>query len=1813
MTLRNTCILAGFILATSWFCVESAKPKGASLTLKARFNATSYLLETVEFLADEDAYLVWDFLDLISGSGTGYAELDDGTCWRFITDRAAQLLSPSVGKLIPLTLGVRQYAAKLQMIRQLAEQFHPEQMFSHETSCCFVSVDGAVATTPQILSDLLNGIATPYSSYSESEQLFSFDHIFPGEVGGPKTDADGGSAEIYPRVAILYGSPGLPCFSPLYEELKRVASNPDDNVIFAFRPLLTAACEPFSGCARAGTGGQLLLPGWGVEAALKNTEYSAMDDKEVSRQQQQGGSEEDESGTADFGTGDAAVVKGFRLDVLAARRPQLRQELLTFRDQLRAADDDEAALKVWDLRDVGLQATQRILGSSDPLALLAELSQNFPGIVSSLSRQSVSSSLKSAVTHNQQFVSAGANFLLLNGLAVDVNDFDFFAFLTRLRSEMRLRDTLVGPPLELPSELAKQVMALRAEESAHPGPGGGEEAEPRLNLGSSSAMVKHVAFLNDLERDSRYQRYGRNLGDLLNTFPGRLRPLARNVFTAVLVTEPLCSESLELVMNIERMWEGGYPIRFGVVFNLPSVVSRVGQQRKQPHLRSGVLSWAEMDASERFGRGFATLKEAFGPAAAWKMWTDAAEAVASGYFEEPKEVVEMAFKSAWEAAARSPPPGARAKAASRKSPSDAFKMLKDGAGYAAEVGMQLSETASWLLAKGLVQPPAAKAGERDADKVAAADDLGQCTAPPIVWVNGLTAKAGGSQPAEDIMYKVMGEMQRMQEAVYFGRIDDRSGGGDVLVAILQMHGSVERLNQRLVGPRARSAQVLNLAPMLNHPAHDTLRALYRNAGSRSSVLNVASVTHYIAADLSNEAGRELAAEALRFLSEVLPASSASNSRLVLVANPVQPEDAPSLLELLVQAGIRQLDSDEISMDKVVAFLTKLLTDSTLVARLSGELATGSSEETLVAMKYAENAGLDSKSIRTFLIQVVDESLTEQGTMRGGTPSMSYRITQSDLCRSVFRLEAGAAAVISNGRVTPVYTPNGESHELLAEDLELLQIVTSSGLAAAISKTLLTARSEGLEMERVPADLPDDAASNVLSELSAVLTSALASACRVAAPEGGSGGSSSKMSPGASLQMQNMMSMLRRQAVEVPGGPDAPFHIEAVLNPLSRPAQRLTAVLLLLREALGPSMSLTLNPQRDITEMPLKSYYRYALPTGLALGGGPPGPPTAYFSRLPGRRVLTLNLDAPEAWLVEPAAALYDLDNLRLEDVAGEVAFAEFELDALMLTGSCVDVTASGRMTPPRGLQLHLGTQEQPHRVDTLVMANLAYFQLKAAPGRWLLSLAPGRSRDLYLLQSSTGTSLEAFSHEGEEGAAAAADQSSDDVSTQVLISSFMGKHMILRVRKRPGMEAEDVLQEDGPADDSYDTWDPSQEDDEYMDDDEKPPSSPTPTPSGGIIGKVSSLIMGAGSKAGAAQQDAASKKARQLRGGDTINVFTVASGHMYERLQKIMILSVLRHTKSRVKFWIIKNYMSPQHKQVIPALAERFGFDYEFVTYKWPHWLHKQTDKQRLIWAYKILFLDVLFPLSVDRIIFVDSDQVVRSDLAELYHMDLKGAPYAYTPFCDNNKEMDEYRFWKGGFWRDHLQGKPYHISALYLVDLKRFRQIAAGDQLRVVYDQLSKDPNSLANLDQDLPNYAQHSIRIFSLPQEWLWCESWCGNATKAKAKTIDLCNNPKTKEPKLTAARRIIGGLWEMLDKQQEDVTRMVQSVLEAGEEVGPAGSVSAPAAGQFQERADADVATELTELSGQNPYLGVDADLDADVSEADASEARTDKTEL
>lgn len=176
--------------------------------------------------------------------------------------------------------------------------------------------------------------------------------------------------------------------------------------------------------------------------------------------------------------------------------------------------------------------------------------------------------------------------------------------------------------------------------------------------------------------------------------------------------------------------------------------------------------------------------------------------------------------------------------------------------------------------------------------------------------------------------------------------------------------------------------------------------------------------------------------------------------------------------------------------------------------------------------------------------------------------------------------------------------------------------------------------------------------------------------------------------------------------------------------------------------------------------------------------------------------------------------------------------------------------------------------------------------------------------------------------------------------TRVIISSFRSHVIKLRVTKKKGKERADLLADDDDA-------------------------------NTGIWNSITSSFSGSNSDSNEPE---------------TINIFSVASGHLYERLLRIMMLSLMKHTKSPVKFWFLKNFLSPQFIDFLPHMAKEYNFQYELVQYKWPRWLHQQTEKQRIIWGYKILFLDVLFPLDVKKIIFVDADAVRIESFLFLNH-----------------------------------------------------------------------------------------------------------------------------------------------------------------------------------------------------------------------------------
>lgn len=748
-------------------------------------------------------------------------------------------------------------------------------------------------------------------------------------------------------------------------------------------------------------------------------------------------------------------------------------------------------------------------------------------------------------------------------------------------------------------------------------------------------------------------------------------------------------------------------------------------------------------------------------------------------------------------------------------------------------------------------------------------------------------------------------------------------------------------------------------------------------------------------------------------------------------------DKRSGRQLLSHALKHMKSSNSARLGFIINSMSPVKEDSTKISR--GILAALLTQKTSTLHKFllklttkqtaeALSAGVKMKE---FVTLEMDADAFEK---KYNTIGVDLIRTHQLFCREVLKILPGQMAVVSNGRVlSPI-----EESKFSTEDFHLLEKITLSTSGEKI---------KGIVKKM---DLDSKSGSDMVLKVDALLSSL---------PKGEA--------------RRNIKDFKERFSVikMEPQQSEPFFDVLAVVDPLTREAQKMSHFLIVLGRIVNMKLKMFMNCRPMLSEMPLKSFYRFVLESEVTFlsNNSISSGPVATFIDMPDSPLLTLNMITPESWLVEAVHSSCDLDNIRLQDMEGMV-MAAYELEYLLLEGHCFD-TNTGQ--PPRGLQFTLGTKKDPAMMDTIVMANLGYFQLKANPGAWILRLRHGRSEEIYHIFAHTGT-----------------DSGADHQDVVLVLNSFKSQIIKVQVQKKPDKIKEDLLSD--VSEDKTGVWE---------------------------------SIM---SFAGAVQKEDTSKNKN-----DVLNIFSVASGHLYERFLRIMMLSVLRNTQTPVKFWFLKNYLSPTFQEYIPYMAQEYGFQYELVQYKWPRWLHQQTEKQRIIWGYKILFLDVLFPLAVDKIIFVDADQIVRTDLKDLRDFDLGGAPYGYTPFCESRKEMDGYRFWKSGYWQMHLGHRKYHISALYVVDLKKFRKIAAGDRLRGQYQALSQDPNSLSNLDQDLPNNMIHQVAIRSLPQEWLWCETWCDDESKAKAKTIDLCNNPKTKEPKLKAAARIVPE-WVEYDTQ-------------------------------------------------------------------------------
>lgn len=290
-----------------------------------------------------------------------------------------------------------------------------------------------------------------------------------------------------------------------------------------------------------------------------------------------------------------------------------------------------------------------------------------------------------------------------------------------------------------------------------------------------------------------------------------------------------------------------------------------------------------------------------------------------------------------------------------------------------------------------------------------------------------------------------------------------------------------------------------------------------------------------------------------------------------------------------------------------------------------------------------------------------------------------------------------------------------------------------------------------------------------------------------------------------------------------------------------------------------------------------------------------------FNGLPEEPIYTLAMDIPPSWLVRPREASYDLDNIILSGLSSlqrvKGVHAVFDLDYLVIEGHARE---DKTMSPPRGLQLQLTSGDGTAIADTLVVANLGYLQFRAKPGVFQFEIRPGRGRDIFQLESV-----------GSEGWNS---PTVNEIGNEVALTSFEGLVLYPRVARLPGMESVDVLAPEV----SHEHQDST------------------------IVGKLKARYvckycqdMLADSSCAASHhclppnhnQKAETKslkprnrpiliysllrQACSTRYDELPDKLIILVLNLAQRFASIMILSVLRNTKSTVKFWFIENFLSP--------------------------------------------------------------------------------------------------------------------------------------------------------------------------------------------------------------------------------------------------------------------------------------------------------------
>jgi UDP-glucose:glycoprotein glucosyltransferase len=212
--------------------------------------------------------------------------------------------------------------------------------------------------------------------------------------------------------------------------------------------------------------GPLVMSGYGVELALKRTDYIVIDDRQ------------------NAGDGD----KSSNLGAPKSKVDSVDDEL-----------EDLTPLSASQLAELGIRAASFVAGSENPFDTLLNVTQDFPKHSATLAKQDISAQFLEEHNDNRAtFLHEGYNIMWINGIQYDPRKMDVFSILDHLRRERRLVQSFRDMGLTSPEAIKLLSHPSIFEANTKTG-------SQRYDWRDGNEGGDVIIWLNNIEKDRRYQ------------------------------------------------------------------------------------------------------------------------------------------------------------------------------------------------------------------------------------------------------------------------------------------------------------------------------------------------------------------------------------------------------------------------------------------------------------------------------------------------------------------------------------------------------------------------------------------------------------------------------------------------------------------------------------------------------------------------------------------------------------------------------------------------------------------------------------------------------------------------------------------------------------------------------------------------------------------------------------------------------------------------------------------------------------------------------------------------------------------------------------------------------------------------------------------------------------------------------------------------------------------------------------------------------------------------------------------------------------